>query len=490
MTLPFRAELTLRWTVSFGVLLAATSLVIYLGARAYARAELDAEVRTLAGTEAASVVDDARGPHIHDFPPESVGLAQTGKFVQVLDGQGHVLLRSRELLGQGPLLSPEEWEEALAGGTPIKDVRIGGRAGRAVGLRRDEAGGPFVVVAGLWSDRLERSLHHLALLLWAVWLAGLALTGALGFFLASRVLRPVERITLRAAAIAAGDLKGRLDPAQRRDEIGRMTEHLVAMLDRLQEALEANRRFAASASHELRTPLAAIQGEVDVALRRDRSPESYRRALSTIGELAREMAALTGDLLTLVRALEGRSELELREVGLHSLVEGSRGRVATLLATRGLRFETGELAPLVAYGDERLLARLFDNVVANAARHCREGGRITVMGAAEADAPGWSTGRVTILVSDEGPGIPPGEWSRVLEPFERGQGATDSVVPAGQGLGLAIAREVARLHGGDIRVLRSSPQGTTFEIALRGGTLRPLSLPPPGRTEVRRATNR
>jgi signal transduction histidine kinase len=132
----------------------------------------------------------------------------------------------------------------------------------------------------------------------------------------------------------------------------------------------------------------------------------------------------------------------------------------------------------VAYGDERLLARLFDNVVSNAARHCREGGRITVAGAAEADGPGWSAGRVTILVSDEGPGIPLGEWSRVLEPFERVEVATDSVVPAGQGLGLAIAREVARLHGGDIRVLSSSPEGTTFEIALRGGSLRPLSEAP------------
>ena len=473
MTLPFRAELTLRWTVSFGVLLAATCLVIYLGARAYARAELDAEVRTLAGTEAASVVDDARGPHIHDFPPESVGLAQTGKFVQVLDAQARVLLRSRELEGLGTLLSAEEWQEALAGRTPIKDVSIAGRGGRAVGVRRDEADGPYVVVAGLWSDRLERSLRHLALLLLSVWLAGLALTGVLGFLLASRVLRPVERITLRAAAIAAGDLKGRLDPALRRDEIERMTDRLSAMLGRLQEALEANRRFAASASHELRTPLAAIQGEVEVALRRDRSPESYRRALTTVGDLAREMSALIGDLLTLVRALEGRSELELREVPLGPLVEGSRERLAMVLATRGLRLETVGLDGLVAYGDVRLLGRLVDNVLANAAQHCRQGGRITVTGRAEADAPGWSTGRVAVQVCDEGTGIPAGEWTRILEPFERVE-ATGSVVPAGQGLGLAIAREVARLHGGDIRVLASSHRGTTFEIALRGGALPPL----------------
>ena len=88
------------------------------------------------------------------------------------------------------------------------------------------------------------------------------------------------------------------------------------MLERLQGALEANRRFAASASHELRTPLAAIQGEVEVALRRERAPEAYQQALATVGSHAREMTSLIGDLLSLVRALEGRPELELREVPL------------------------------------------------------------------------------------------------------------------------------------------------------------------------------
>ncbi len=465
--LPFRTRLTLEWTASFALLLAGANLVIYLGARSFLLGELDRESRTVAGTEAASMVDDERGIHVHEFEPESVGLRQTGKFAQILTGEGQLLLSSRDLRGQPPLLSKAQLKEALAGRSPILDVWIEGRPGRAVGVRRDEAGRTYVVVAGLWRDGLRRNLRQLSWLLLGVWLAGVLMTAGLGLALASRVLRPVERITQRAAAIAGGDLRGRLGPPETADEIGRMTERLNAMLERLQGALEANRRFAASASHELRTPLAAIQGEVEVALRRDRSPEAYQQALATVGSHAREMTALTTDLLGLVRALEGRPELELREVPLDAVVEASRERLGTVLAQKRMGFESSGLFGLVAYGDARLLARLFDNVLANGARHGREGGRLIVEGAAEPGPPGWHSGRVRLRLRNEGTPIPAEEWERIFEPFARGGAESDR--SAGFGLGLAISREVARLHGGDICVLESAPHCTTFEVVLPGG---------------------
>ncbi|HVQ31617.1 MAG TPA: hypothetical protein VMV21_18610, partial [Vicinamibacteria bacterium] len=106
--LSLRARLTLRTTVTFAALLALANVAIYLGARLYAYRELEAEARTVAGTEAASVVDDERGAHIHEFSPETVGLARTEKFVQVLDDTGRVLLRSRALEGLPSLLGPKE----------------------------------------------------------------------------------------------------------------------------------------------------------------------------------------------------------------------------------------------------------------------------------------------------------------------------------------------------------------------------------------------
>lgn len=474
-SLPFRTRLTLEWTASFALLLAGANLVIYLGARSFLLGELDRESRTVAGTEAASMVDDERGIHVHEFEPESVGLRQTGKFAQILTGEGQLLLSSRDLHGQPPLLSKVQLKEALQGRSPILDVWIQGREGRAVGVRRDEAGRTYVVVAGLWRDGLRRNLRHLSWLLLAVWLAGVLLTAGLGLALASRVLRPVERITRRAAAIAGGDLRGRLGLPETADEIGRMTERLNAMLERLQGALEANRRFAASASHELRSPLAAIQGEVEIALRRDRGPEAYRQALGTVGSHAREMTALISDLLSLVRALEGRPELELREVPLDGAVEASRVRLGAVLAQKKIRFESSGLSGLVAYGDARLLARLFDNVLANGARYCHEGGRLAVAGMAEPGAPGWHSGRVRLRLSNQGSPIPAPEWERIFEPFARG--GADSNASAGLGLGLAISREVARLHGGDIRVRESTPLCTSFEVVLPGGSVPVVERP-------------
>ena len=110
----------------------------------------------------------------------------------------------------------------------------------------------------------------------------------------------------------------------------------------------------------------------------------------------------------------------------------------------------------------RLLARLLDNVLTNGARHGREGGRLIVEGVAEPGPPGWHSGRVRLRIRNEGSAIPAEEWERIFEPFAR-LGA-DSNRTAGFGLGLAISREVARLHGGDICVRESTPLFTSFEV--------------------------
>jgi two-component system OmpR family sensor kinase len=474
--LSLRARLTLRTTVTFAALLALANVAIYLGARLYAYRELEAEARTVAGTEAASVVDDERGAHIHEFSPETVGLAETEKFVQVLDDTGRVLLRSRALEGRPSLLGPKELEEALAGRAPVVNVLVSDRRGRGVAVRKDEQGVCYVVLAGLFSDSLDRTLARLASLLAFVWVTGVVLTGALGHALATRALRPVEAITNRAAAIAAGDLQGRLAPPGADDEIGRMTERLNAMLERLQGALEGNRRFAAAASHELRSPLTAIRGEVEVALRRDREAFDYRETLASVQARVVEMGDTIGQLATLVRAREGRSEVELREVELTELVGELLAKSRASLLQRGVRAACEDLPPLVAYADRGLLTRLFQNVLANAIMYTRQGGRVVISGELVPSAGGRPS-TATVRIRDEGPGIAPADWERIFEPFER-LDPSRSRATGGQGLGLAIAREVARVFGGEVRVLESSERGSTFEILLPGSRAEPAGARP------------
>ena len=138
-------------------------------------------------------------------------------------------------------------------------------------LRTTRNGNTYLVAAGLYTDRLEAGLGRLGTLFAAIWLAAVGTTAMLGYVLASRALARIDRITVRAGAVARGDFAARLEDAAADDEIGRMTRLLNAMLERLDGAIQANRRFAADASHELRSPLTAMAGEIDVTLKRDRT---------------------------------------------------------------------------------------------------------------------------------------------------------------------------------------------------------------------------
>ncbi len=240
----------------------------------------------------------------------------------------------------------------------------------------------------------------------------------MGYVLASRALAPVERITASAAAIARGEHRGTLDPPTADDEIGRMTRHLNEMLAALRRVIESNRRFAADASHELRGPLTSLRGEIEVALKRERTPEEYRETLTVLGKKASEMTDLTENLMLLVRAQEGRTDVELTEVPLEPLVRSALARVAEAAARQEIRIETGSLPGFVAYSNERLLSRVFDNLLRNAVQYNRRNGFVMVDALVDAEASSTAQ-RVVVRVRDTGYGIPREEWARVFEPFYR-----------------------------------------------------------------------
>ncbi|MGE3843415.1 MAG: sensor histidine kinase, partial [Vicinamibacterales bacterium] len=262
------------------------------------------------------------------------------------------------------------------------------------------------------------------------------------------------------------------------DEIGRMTTLLNEMLERLHAALEANRRFAADASHELRSPLTAMAGEIDVALMRQRSPDEYRETLTVVRERLDELVALTENLMLLVRAAEPQHEVVVKEVALRPLLEDAVSRTRSAARARNITVELAELPPLVVYGDARLLARVFDNVVTNAVQYNRQAGRVTIRGRVEDALPdAWETGSVVVTVADTGSGIPREYWQKVFDRFYR-LDRSRSRRTGGTGLGLALCRTIVGLFRGSIVIAASSPEGTTFEIRLPGQRLPAQPLKP------------
>jgi signal transduction histidine kinase len=474
LPLSFRARLTLRWTFTFALLLACAEFAVYAGVRGYVYAALDRHARALAATEAVSTTDGPDGAvHVHEYQPRNPRIgAIAEKLVQVFDEKGR-LLKQSALLGDSPaLIGQDQMASALRGEGPIVSVTAGGRPARLVLLRASRGGQGYVVAAGLFADEIEAGLARLMRLLALVWIGAIVATGALGDALASSALERVAQITDRAASIAHGDFSARLDAPPVQDEIGRMTRSLNAVLERLHAAIQANRRFAADASHELRGPLTAMAGEIDVALKQQRTTAEYRETLTVVREGLDTLKGVTEDLMLLVRTQESRADLLLREVPLAPLVRASAGRLAAIASARDVTVSV-EIAPsLAAFGEERLLGRVFDNVLANAVRYNRPGGRVSVTAAfADVDGDAWTPGMLTVRVADTGVGIPEAERHRVFERFYR-LDSSRARHTGGAGLGLAICREVVAVLGGDIRIADSSDAGTIVEVRVPGHDLR------------------
>ena len=381
--MPFRMQLTLWWALAFGLLLAVANVAIYTAFDVYLRRDLDRKVRTVAAAELASSTDGA-GIHLHPLPKEALAEGEfADTFVQILSVDGTVRLASPAIRDLPALVGHDQVQAALDGRAPLVSLVVDGRPGRAAVLRTEIGGQRYAVMVGLFRDGIDAHLSRLAWVLVLVWVAGLVTTAALGYWLASRALAPVVGISRRAARIARGDFAARLDPPVRLDEVGEMTQSLNEVLDRLHGALEGHRRFASDASHELRTPITAMAGEIDVALMRPRTAEEYRDTLGVVRERLSSLTALCEDLMLLVHAQEGAPGLELREVPLLPQLQRSATRLASAAAARDIRIEACDLPDLVAYADPRLLARVLDNVLANAVFYNRDAGRIEISGAAD-----------------------------------------------------------------------------------------------------------
>ena len=237
----------------------------------------------------------------------------------------------------------------------------------------------------------------------------------------------------RKAADVSEDRPGErlpLPPAD--DEIRRLGETLNAMLARLEAALERERGFVADASHELRTPLASLKTELELALRRDRTPEELRRALRSASEETDRLSRLADDLLVLARSDRGTLPLRIEPVRARELLDG----VAAQFRTSGHEVQVDVPDGLELHGDRLRLEQAVGNLVANAATH--GDGAVTVS-ARQQD------GAIELHVEDEGEGLPPGFAERAFERFTRADEARGG---GGAGLGLAIVAAIARAHGG------------------------------------------
>jgi heavy metal sensor kinase len=285
----------------------------------------------------------------------------------------------------------------------------------------------------------------------------LFLAGAGGLFLASRALRPVNRIAETAREIEETDLSRRIESAGE-DELGNLADTLNEMIGRLEGAFSRQRQFTADASHELRTPLAVIEAESTLALSKERSAPEYRKSLELVAQEVTYMSAIIGKLLFLARAYAGKIEYKFEKVNLKDLFTELSSDVEVLAKEKGIRFNIIPTENLEVKGDRVNMRQMFLNLLENAVFYTPEGGTIT--GCVEK-----KDGMAITAISDTGSGIPPEHLEHIFERFHRVDGSR-SRTAGGTGLGLAIAKDIAEAHGGKIKVESQVDKGSTFYVSL------------------------
>ncbi|MFF4159757.1 sensor histidine kinase [Streptomyces sp. NPDC001678] len=289
-------------------------------------------------------------------------------------------------------------------------------------------------------------------LLTALPLVFLAATAG-AYLLAAAALRPVERLRAQAAAVTDTTPHRRLQVPPSRDEIAFLAATLNAMLDRLQAALEREKRFAADAGHELRTPLSLLKTELDLALRRPRTPTELTAALTSAAEETQRLVDLAEDLLLLART----DQADHRPRGPHTidlppLLERITARHRAAFPTAVLTVDCPSRLQVVA--EPSRVERALTNLVGNVLQHGRDPVEITAH---------ETRGHVEIHVRDHGPGFPPDFLPAAFDRFTRADHARTT---GGTGLGLAVVAAIARAVGGTYGATNHSDGGGDVWITL------------------------
>jgi signal transduction histidine kinase len=342
----------------------------------------------------------------------------------------------------------------FSGATPVESPRVGGELDRAAAtLASNGTGARDVGDTRLYAVPVVSHGKRLGTVVAAVSLAAYndtaraALIGslllALAVFVVSllaarwilgKALAPVAEMTSAAAIWSEHDLDRRFAAEQPPDELGQLATTLDSLLDRITDALRREQLFTAEISHELRTPLARIVAETDLALRRPRDAASYREALETVKRNAQQLTRIIDTLLEAARASSGQRH---GSADAHVAAGRAAEHFQAFAAQRGVELQVSGTPGRIAI-DGDLAERILQPVIENACRHAHSKAAVDVSRNGNA---------ITITVTDDGGGVPESRRASIFEPGVSGDQVRGG---SGAGLGLTLARRLARSAGGEI----------------------------------------
>jgi heavy metal sensor kinase len=448
--IPIRIRVTLAFTLVMAALLAGLGLFIYDRVDDQLNETIDQGLHGRID-EAVTIVNQSDPDELR----EGRLLAESEEsFGQILTPDGRVL-DSTSQLGAGPALDAAQRRAASAGQIFVERSNLPDSDGpaRLLAAPVHAEGRDLIVVVGAALDDRDDELASLARVLLIGGPIALLLASLAGYAAATAALRPVDAMRRRAAAISADEPDERLPVPRADDELRRLGETLNGMLERLESALEHERRFVDDASHELRTPLALHKTELEVALRHANDPAELRAAIASAIEEVDRLIGLAEDLLVVARSEETGGKLRRVPVDPAGLLATVATRFESRASEAGRRIEVEPVGDRVAIdGDRARLEQALTNMVDNALRY---GDGVVRLAARRAN------GTVELHVVDSGSGFPEGFIPHAFERFSRADPARGR---GGTGLGLAIVETIAVAHGGSAHAANRSGADVWIEL--------------------------
>lgn len=397
-------------------------------------------------------------------------------WMRVLGADGRTLL---ETPGMGAELPPSLFPPlARPADGRDSDGEVGSASGRRFQVLSarvsDDPARPDDRVLQVAMDRADEAelLVHYRERLWAVLVAAVLLCSATGYAIARHGMRPIERVTAAARRVRSSTLHERIDAADLPAELQVLAATFNEMLDRLEESFAQISRFSADVAHELRTPVGNLRGELEVALGKSRSAGEYRDALGSALEECLRLNRVIQSLLFLARAEAATGAPRHDAIRVRREIDAVLEFHDAAAAEAGVTLRAEDADGLVAPFDRTLFQQAVSNLVANAIAHTPPGGRVTVRA-------GGGGGVLRVEVIDTGRGIAPEHLPYILDRFYRADRAR-SGSGGNLGLGLAVVRSIAALHGGRVSVESEVGRGTrvTLETPLAAQAARPPGAAP------------
>jgi heavy metal sensor kinase len=462
-----RVRLTAWYVALLAAVLAAVTVGIYVLLSGALYARIDENLRSTINIATTSLTHDiAEGQSRRDAAESTAAELFSGdQTLVIFDGDGR-LLASRVV--------DDELDVVLPPLTTVPDAYIRFDtvterddddrhrfALRRVSIPPD--GVAYIVAAGGSLENLDEELASLRGILIYVLPVALTIAAIGGWFLARQGLMPVVAMADRARRMGVENLTGLLPVANPRDELGRLALTFNELLTRLNTAFVTQRQFMADASHELRTPIATAHTAAGVTLQQPKRTETeYREALAIIDQEMTRLTRLVEDMFVLARADAGSYPVRSEPFYLDETIDEAVTTARILARRKNVSIELTPEAPGPFIGDEDLIRRMVLNVLENGVRYAPPGSAVTVSLRAQ-------SGRYAIEIADRGSGIPVDAQPHVFERFyrsDRARSRPGEDHTTGAGLGLAIARWIARVHAGDLVLVRSDAHGTVFNITL------------------------